>query len=564
MEGKEWGHYLRLSIPILALTACAAGDSIPVGVPLFTDITADVGLDFIHQAGVDSSFYMPEIGGAGAAFLDFDNDGDLDIYLVNGGSHAGSAKEVSNRLYRQDADGKLTDVTEFSGLGDTGYGMGVAVGDIDNDGFVDVYVSNVGPDALYRNLGDGSFQDISATAGINNSAWSSSIVFFDYDRDGLLDIYITNYLKLDANVTCPDPAGRPDYCGPASFDGVADVLYHNLGNGRFADVSVSSGIASGGSKGLGVISADFNDDLYPDLYVANDGEANHLWINNRDGTFTDQASASGVALSGLGRPEAGMGIAFADLEDDGDFDLFVTHFRGETNTLYRAVENGYRDESSPAGMDLASRPRTGFGTGFFDFDNDGDLDLVVVNGGVVRGATTVMGAGGYWDAYSEPNLLFENRSERGNGIRFVDVSSFAPDLTADIASSRGLAFGDFDNDGGVDLLLNNAGGGARLLRNSGPRGHWLLVRLVDPEQGGNAYGTMVTVSSGRQKMRRVVAPAYSYQSSNDVRVHFGLGESEMIDELEVKWPDGTTETYSNIGSDQRIVITKGAGTLSIE
>ncbi|MFQ5551994.1 MAG: FG-GAP repeat domain-containing protein, partial [Gemmatimonadales bacterium] len=302
------------AVVLLLLAACESERSRASTDSFFTDISLNVGLDFVHEAGEDSSFHMPEIGGAGVAFLDFDNDGDLDIYLVNGGFHADPSRRVANRLYRQD-DGRLIDVTAESGLGDTGYGMGVAVGDIDNDGFVDVYVSNHGLDALYRNLGNGSFADITTHAGIANPHWSSSVVMFDFNRDGLLDIYVTNYLRLDASVTCPDLAGRPDYCGPASFDGLPDVLYENLGDARFADVSVASGIAAPASKGLGVVSADFNGDLYPDLYVANDGEANHVWLNSGAGTFSDAAPRLGAAVNGLGLPEAGMGVALGDLED---------------------------------------------------------------------------------------------------------------------------------------------------------------------------------------------------------------------------------------------------------
>ncbi|RME29286.1 MAG: VCBS repeat-containing protein, partial [Candidatus Zixiibacteriota bacterium] len=321
---------------------------------IFPDITARVGLRFVHNPGVDGSYYMPESIGSGGAFLDYDNDGDLDIYLINGnwhGEQAASRPPLRNRLFRQEARGTFVDVTEASGLGDTGYGMGVAVGDIDNDGDVDVYITNVGPDKLYRNNGDGTFTDISATAGIANPEWGCSAVFFDYDLDGFLDIYVTNYVAYDPTVVCTDRAGRPDYCGPGGFDGTPDVLYHNNGDGTFTDVSVASGIAAGASKGLGVVSADFNEDGYPDLYVANDGEPNHLWINRKNGTFVDRAPELGAAVNEMGQAEAGMGIALGDINGDLYPDLFVTHLRTETNTLYRSLGGrGFADETTAAGL----------------------------------------------------------------------------------------------------------------------------------------------------------------------------------------------------------------------
>lgn len=317
----------------------------------FTDITDHAKLNFVHDPGVDDSYFMPESIGSGGAFLDYDNDGDLDIYLVNGAGHGKnhtSDLPLRNRLFRQEQDGTFVDVTESSGVGDTGYGMGVAVGDIDNDGDVDVYVTNDGPDALYLNNGDGTFTDISRVAGIGNPDWGCSVVFFDYNLDGFLDIYVTNHVAHDILVVCTDRAGRPDYCGPAEFQGVPDVLYRNNGDGTFADLSVTSGIAKGSSKGLGVVSADFNGDLYPDIYVSNDGEANNLWINRRYGTFQDQALAMGAALNQLGRAEAGMGIALGDVENDADLDLFITHLRTESNTFYRNAEDyGFQDDTSP-------------------------------------------------------------------------------------------------------------------------------------------------------------------------------------------------------------------------
>ncbi|MFQ5823239.1 MAG: CRTAC1 family protein [bacterium] len=526
---------------------------------IFTDITERVQLNFLHDPGVDSSYFMPESIGSGGAFLDYDNDGDLDIYLVNGAQHGKkrfNAPPLRNHLFRQERDGTFVDVTEASGLGDTGYGMGVAVGDIDNDGDVDVYVTNYGYDALYRNNGDRTFTNISKLAGIGNPHWGCSVIFFDYNLDNYLDIYVTNYVAYNPLDVCMDKAGRRDYCGPDGFSGVPDVLYRNNGDGTFTDISVTSGIAKGSAKGLGIISADFNGDHYPDLYVANDGEPNHLWMNQRDGTFQDQGLLLGAALNELGRAEAGMGIALGDVENDNDFDLFITHLRRESNTFYRnAGEYGFQDDTSPAGLAGPSMAYTGFGTGFFDYDHDGDLDLAVVNGRVTRGPLlTNHDPPNYWDYYAEPNFLFENL---GHGS-FREVSDRAPAYHSKIENSRGLAFGDVDNDGDIDLLVTNEGGLARLFRNDvKEKGHWLIIRAIDPILQRDALGAKITVLVAGRRLNRLIAPGYSFLCSNDPRVHFGLGTASAVDQIIVQWPDGTEETFPGIEADRIITLKKG-------
>ena len=549
---------------IIALTGCKSRDchseeDRSETAVQFTDITEQVGLNFVHDPGVDGSYFMPECLGSGGAYFDYDNDGDLDIYLINSGPHSKkglSRQRARNRLFRQEEDGVFSEVTEASGLGDTGYGMGVAISDIDNDGYRDVYISNYGPDALYHNNGDGTFSNITKLAGIDNPYWGCSVTFFDYNLDGYLDIYVTNYVSFDPKSVCLDRAGRPDYCGPDGVPGVPDVLFRNRGDGTFADVSIESNIASIASKGLGVVTADFNGDGLPDIYVANDRQPNQLWLNQGDGTFQDHALLLGAALNEMGRPESGMGIALGDADNDGDLDLFITHWRTESNTFYRFMgDYGYQDNSVTAGLAWQSLPYTGFGTGFFDYDNDGDLDLAVANGRVTRGPLLADNeVKGYWDEYSEPNFLFENDA---NG-RFNVLPAAATCFSRPIENSRGLAFGDVDNDGDIDLLVTTNGGRVRLFRNDvKSKGHWLIVNAVDASIQRDAIGANVTVIMGEKRISRLVTSGYSYLSSSDPRTHFGLGEATTVDRIEVRWPDGHIEIFAGVKSDQIITLKKG-------
>lgn len=497
---------------------------------------------------------MPESLGSGAALFDYNNDGSLDVYLVNAGPHNNVNNSVRDQLFEQQRDGKFLDVTEKAGLGDPGYGLGVATGDIDNDGDQDLYATNFGHDKLYLNNGDRTFKDVTNQAGITNSGWSASVIFLDYDLDGYLDIYVARYLDYNPANRCTDKAGRPEYCGPKGFSGLPDVLYHNNRNATFTDVSVSSGIAASALKGLGVVSADFNNDDYPDIYVANDGEQNHLWINQKDGTFRDRAIELGAAVNALGEPEASMGLTFGDIDADGDPDLFMTHLRDEKNTLYRNLgELGFQDDSWSTGLAGPSIPFTGFGTGFFDFDNDGDLDVAVANGRIARGPLLIRKKmPDYWDPYAETNLLFQND---GTG-KFQDVSNQAGSFCSNVENGRGLAFGDIDNDGDIDLLANNGGGSARLYRNEA-RGHWLLVRAIDPAIKRDAIGARITVHVAGKRIVRFLAPGYSYLCSNDPRVHFGLGSATKIEKIEVRWPGGKTEVFPAAYTDQLLTLRKG-------
>ena len=524
------------------------------------EIAALSGLDVIHEPAVDSSYFMPEIIGPGVTVFDYDNDGDLDIYLVNGQfrNPQNDAPPVQNRLFRQEADGRFTDVTAASGLGDEGYGMGAAAGDIDNDGDLDLYVSNYEADALYENNGDGTFRNISTAAGISNKRWACSVAFMDIDLDNYLDIYITNYLDFDPCVICTFRDGRPEYCAPSAHKGVADVLYRNNGDGSFTDISVTSGIDAIIKKGLGVIATDVNEDGYPDIYVANDGEENLLWLNAKDGTFKESGLLMGVALNTMGNREAGMGLALGDVNNDLQFDIYVTHVENESNTLYMSQgESGFKDNSRQAGFEkTALLPFTGFGSGFADLDHDGNLDLVIGNGRINRGKAIRQSGRKYWEPYKESNLIFN-----GDGTgKFRNITSRFSEFSETVDISRGVALGDMDNDGDVDFLIANTGGPLRYYRNDMPKkGNSLLITAWDPALNRAAVGAVITLRSGDWESRHQVNPYYSYLGSNDFRVHVGIGEHEAVEAVIVKWPGGGTESFGPREANQHIVLEKGSG-----
>ena len=488
--------------------------------------------------------------GSGGAFLDYDNDGDLDIYLIQ------AAAQGTNRLYRQEPDGRFVDATEGSGLGDSGYGMGVAVGDFDNDGRVDVYVTNYGPDVLYRNLGGGRFENVTQKAGFEANAWSSSATFCDYDADGYLDLYVAHYVAYDSETRCFKHDGRRDFCGPQEFPGTADSLYRNNGDGTFRDVSAAAGIGEVSAPGLGVVCVDLTGDGRLDFYVANDGKANQLWSNRGNGSFVDEAYAAGVALNSFGKEEAGMGIAPGDVDNDGDLDLFLTHLTNETNTLYQNDGAlGFQDATNSIGLGMTAIRTTGFGTALIDIDHDGHLDIVVVNGRVAHQPALAGADGGsFWGPYAEPNVVLLR-----DGGRFAVVDD-AEGFGAHVEVSRGLACGDVDGDGDLDLLVTSTAGPARLFLNEAPKkGRWLLVRAVDPRGDRDAHGAVVTITVGERHIVRTASPGYSYLSSNDARAHFGLPAEGAIASITVQWPDGTTERFPPVEANQAIALSKGDG-----
>ncbi len=527
---------------------------------VFVDVTVQAGLKFNHEAGAEGKYYMPEQVGPGSAFFDYDGDGDLDIYLINGGWVYQTEREAKNRMYRQDEGGKFVDVTDESGLGDMGYGMGVAIGDVDNDGDEDVYVTNFGDDAFYRNNGDGTFSNRTKESGLASNVpdrWGCSATFLDYDLDGFLDLYVANYVEYDSSLVCTDQAGRRLFCSPQHFVGAVDALYKNNGDGTFRDVSRAGGIEVAAKRGLGVVTADVNDDGYPDIYVANDLNDNLLWINQKNGTFREEGLKQGVALNQLGQAEAGMGIAVGDVNGDLRTDFLVTHLGNESNTLYlNTPASGFQDRSFEAGFeDLRTMQFTGFGTGLADLDLDGFLDLVVGNGRVDRVGAPLRQDDDFWAIYAEPNFIFKGE---GKG-RFTNISSSMSVFGGAVENTRGMSFADFDNDGDVDILVNNCGGPAQLFRNDMKRnGAWITITPFDPALNRIVEGAKITVKTGGKSWRQESRRAYSYLCSNDPRVHFGLGKVDKIDEVIIEWPGGENENFEIAQLKKHYILNRGS------
>jgi hypothetical protein len=507
---------------------------------------------------------MPQALGSGAALFDYDNDGRLDIYLLQ---NSGPDSSSTNRLFHQLPNGVFKDVSAGSGLDIAGYNMGVAVGDVNNDGFPDVLVTQYGGVKLFLNNGNGTFTDVTKEAGLSNPAWGASAAFFDYDRDGWLDLVVVNYLDYDPTWACTTASGKPDYCAPRTFGGRVSRLFHNLGKGNgakavgFEDVTEKSGLGRLAGPGLGVVCADFDGDGWPDLFIANDGQPNRLWINRHDGTFTEEAARRGVAYNAMGQAEAGMGVALGDVDGDGLFDLFVTHLTEETNTLWRQGPRGlFNDRTAASGLKVPHSRGTGFGTVLADFDQDGALDVAVVNGRVSRGSAIInTSLGPHWGLYAEQNHLFTND---GTGL-FRDISQANSAFCGKANVARGLAWGDLDGDGALDLLVTTVAAPARLYRNVVPRrGHWLLVRALDPALKRDAYGAEVRVRAGERRWVRWINPSGSYLCSSDPRAHFGLGSADRIDGIEVLWPDGKTESFPSCRVDQQLVLVRGSGVIA--
>jgi enediyne biosynthesis protein E4 len=569
---SAWGRHSAFCI-LLGVFGCSPAEPTPSaiapdqtdGPAWFKDVSDHAGLDFVHDPGPTGSYFMPQSMGSGCAFLDFDGDGLLDIYLLQ---DAGPDSKSVNRLYRQVSGGKFQDVTAGSGLGVPGYNRGVAVSDVNNDGLPDVLLTQYGGIKLFVNLGGGRFKDVTTESGLVNPLWGMSAAFLDYDRDGWLDLVVINYLDYDPKKECHSPGGKQDYCGPNTFPGICSKLFHNLGptkasDGklaapvRFEDVSFAAGLGRLPGPGLGVVCADFDGDGWTDIFVSNDGQPNRLWINRHNGVFADEAVSRGVAYTAMGSAFAGMGIAPGDVNNDGLLDLFVTHLGSETNTLWKQDPRGeFRDITRLSGLAAARGHGTGFGTLMADFNNDGAVDIALVNGRVVRGGPARDSGLGFWETYAERNQFFVND---GTGI-FHDRSAANPALCGEWNVGRGLACGDFDNDGAPDLLVSTLGGRARLLRNVTPdRGHWLKVRARDPKWKRDAYGAEVRVQAGGRQQLRLLNPAESYLCSSSPIAHFGLGTATRVESILVTWPDGVRELFRGGAADRLIELRRGEG-----
>ena len=563
-----------MSLVCVSLIACRdnrPGPPADGSVERFTDATAETHLDFIHVNGMTGQFYYPEIIAPGAALLDYDNDGDLDVFLPQGGSldrHSASADESApgGQLFRNDLeirpDGaarvRFTNVTGAAGIKATEYGMGAAVGDYDNDGCADLYVTALGRNHLYRNRCDGTFADVPA-AGVNDSGWSVSAAFLDFDRDGWLDLYVGHYLSWDPsmNTPCFGPSGKRVYCAPSVYLAQQSQLFHNNRDGTFTNMTTAAGMAAQFGPALGVTTADFNGDGWIDLYIANDGQENQLWINQRDGTFKDLALVAGAAWSDPGKAKAGMGVDAGDFDDDGDEDVFVTNLSGEGHDLYVNDGTGtFEPGSAAAGLKHPSLPFTGFGTAWLDIDNDGWLDLLTVNGTVQRIDELVR--------EHDPTPLRQRKQlfrNLGNG-RFEDLTARSGDAFERADVGRGAAFGDIDNDGDTDVIVGNNNGPAQLLLNvTGSRNHWIGLRLVSANAAGRTrdmIGARVAViRDGLPTRRRRARSDGSFASANDPRVLVGLGPSTRQPRVRVTWPDGQTEEWANLPIDRYSTLTAG-------
>jgi hypothetical protein len=530
----------------------------------FLDATQKLGVNFRHLSSATSQKYLVETMGAGVALFDCDDDGRLDIFFVNGARipdpmpkvalPAKTGPEYWNRLYHQKADGTFEDITERSGLAGSGYGMGVATGDYDNDGREDLYITGFPHNQLFHNDGNCHFSDVTATAGVAASGWSASAAFVDIDNDGLLDLVVTRYLdwSFDNNPYCGEhQPGHRAYCTPDMFHGISPLLYHNDGNGHFTDISEKAGIAKLQGKGLGVAIADFDHDGYTDIAIANDSVPEFLLRNKHDGTFEEMAIPAGTAVDEDGRSYAGMGIDFADYDNDGNPDLIITNLSEQKYALYRNTGNGtFSYETGSSGLGMISRPYAGWGVKFMDYDNDGLKDLFIAQGHVLD---TIQLTFPHL-RYLQPLLLLRN-----TGKKFADVSAQSGEVFQYKWAARGLAVGDINNDGALDVVVTTNNGPAYVLQGHGNTAHWLLLRLIGRKSNRDGIGAEIKlVSSSGATQYATVSTAGSYLSASDRRVHFGLGADARVKHIEIRWPSGIRQTLDDVAADQILSITEPA------
>ena len=532
--------------------------------PIFEEVTAKSAIRFKHESSRTSQKYLPESMGAGVAMFDYDNDGWLDLFFVNGAKildpmPRGRSPDKSdpcywNRLYHNNGDGTFTDVTEKAGLQGRFYGMGAATGDYDNDGNVDLLVTNLGGNILYHNNGDGTFTDVTAKAGVGGSGWCTGACFVDYDRDGRLDLIVTRYVEWDfsSNIYCGEhKPGYRAYCHPDQFNAITHLVFHNNGDGTFTDVSKKCGIASSPGKGLGVAIDDFDGDGWPDIFVANDSVAEQLFRNNHDGTFTDVALLSGLAYDQNGHAFAGMGADFGDYENSGWPSVFVNALANQKYKLFRNDKGTFDDITDSIGLGASTMSHSGWGAKWIDYDNDGWLDLFIAQGHVMDNIQLTEPT----LRYLEPPLLLKN--EHG---RFSNVSPQGGPIFAAPVAARGAAFGDLDNDGLMDIAINCNDGHAIILHNRGGSGnHWLMLNLTGTSSNRDAIGSKIRlVTDNGQQQTRFVSTAGSYISASDKRVHFGLGSSKKIQLIEITWPSGIVQHLESLAVDRILTVKEPA------
>ncbi len=537
---------------ILLASGCTPPDT-----AWFSEEAAQRGIDFAHHSGFDGRPMMPEMIGGGAALADLDGDGDLDLYLVQSGrvDRTLPAEMSANRLYLNRGDGHFERVDDAAAAGDRGYGMGVAAGDYDNDGDIDLYVTNLGANVLLQNDGAGRFTDVTAQAGVGDPGWGTAATFLDLDADADLDLFVVNYINWAPEIEqdCYGKAFVATYCGPTAYDVPAmDRLYRNNGDGTFTDITLDAGINVAFGNGLGVVGADFNDDGLMDVFVANDAMVNQLWLNLGNLSFEESCLLWSCAMDSDGIKKAGMGVASADVDNDGDSDLLVVNLHGQSDSLFRNEGTYFSDATRLAGLGTPSMRYTRFGVTLADFDNDGSLDLYEANGNV--GLTEPVEDG---DGYAEPNVLYRGVIDEG-AVRFEEINpqgGVSPPL---IHTSRALAVGDVDEDGGLDLVVVNRDAPAYLLMNRATRGNWVSFKVLDAS-GRDAHGATVSATVNATRMQRDVQPSASYLASSDPRVHFGLGTHTETSDVVVRWPGGEKEAFGDFGGGTTYELIQGSG-----